>query len=262
MLALIAGRGELPRAVAEAQDARPLVCALTGHAPVGLTPDITFRLERLGGLMATLKRRGVDRVCLCGGVDRPHIRPLAFDLRTLAMLPEMRRALARGDDGALRGVIALFEVRGFAVVAAHEAAPELLPAAGVPTRTHPDTSAGADARIGDAVIEDMGRADLGQACVVAEGAVIAREDDSGTDAMLRGLPGHARGGVLYKAPKPGQDRRADLPTIGPETAVGAVRAGLRGIVIEAGGVIVLDRPEVIRRLDAAGLWLWVRGEAV
>ncbi|WP_050927783.1 LpxI family protein [Aestuariivita boseongensis] len=66
------------------------------------------------------------------------------------------------------------------------------------------------------------------------------------------------GGVLFKAPKPGQDRRADLPTIGPETVRGAARAGLRGIVIEAGGVIVLDRDTVIRLCDEAGLFLSVR----
>lgn len=256
MLALIAGRGRLPRAVAEAQPETPLVCALDGHCPEGLTPDLTFRIERLGGLMATLQRRGISRICLCGGVDRPAIRPSAFDWRTLLLVPRIRRALGRGDDGALRGIIALFEDRGFSVIAAHEAAPGLLPPAGAPTTAQPD--AGSEARIGDRVIAEMGRADLGQACVIRGDAVVAREDDSGTDAMLRGLPQAAEGGILYKAPKPGQDRRADLPTIGPETAAGAIRAGLRGIVVEAGGVIVLDRAEVIRRLDEAGLWLWVR----
>ncbi|ETX16632.1 phosphatidate cytidylyltransferase [Roseivivax halodurans JCM 10272] len=256
MLALIAGRGRLPRAVAEAQPEPPLVCALDGHRPEGLTPDLTFRIERLGGLMETLRRRGISRICLCGGVDRPTIRPSAFDWRTLLLVPRIRRALTRGDDGALRSIIALFEERGFTVIAAHEAAPDLLPPAGAPTTVQPD--ARAEARLGDGVIAEMGRADLGQACVILGGGVIAREDDSGTDAMLRGLGPDARGGVLYKAPKPDQDRRADLPTIGPETASGAIRAGLRGIVIEAGGVIVLDRAEVIRRLDQAGLWLWVR----
>ncbi len=261
MLALIAGRGRLPRAVAEAQAERPLVCVLDGHAPEGLAPDLSFRLERLGGLMARLRDRGVDRICLCGAVDRPEIRPLAFDFATIRMLPDLRRALGHGDDGALRGVIALFEARGFGVIAAHEAAPALLPDAGVPTRATPDPAAKVEAAAGDRVIEDMGRADLGQASVLKGRDTVAREDDSGTDAMLGRLGPEACGGVLYKAPKPGQDRRVDLPTIGPETAEGAIRAGLRGVVIEAGGVIVLDRAEVIRRLDDAGLWLWVRERA-
>ncbi|KIC48960.1 UDP-2,3-diacylglucosamine diphosphatase LpxI [Tateyamaria sp. ANG-S1] len=68
----------------------------------------------------------------------------------------------------------------------------------------------------------------------------------------------ASGGVFFKAPKPGQDRRIDLPTIGPSTASAAIAARLDGLVLEAEGVMVLDRDEVVRRLDEAGLFLWVR----
>ncbi|MCV6595717.1 MAG: UDP-2,3-diacylglucosamine diphosphatase LpxI, partial [Mangrovicoccus sp.] len=35
-------------------------------------------------------------------------------------------------------------------------------------------------------------------------------------------------------------------------------AGLAGLVIEAGGVIILDREAVIAACDAAGLFLWAR----
>ena len=77
--------------------------------------------------------------------------------------------------------------------------------------------------------------------------------DDGEKADLKGA-----GGVLFKGPKPGQDRRADLPTIGPETVLGAQNAGLRGIVLDAGGVIVLDRARVIEMCDQAGLFLTIR----
>lgn len=77
--------------------------------------------------------------------------------------------------------------------------------------------------------------------------------DGGEKAARKGA-----GGALFKGPKPGQDLRADLPTIGPETVRGAARAGLRGIVIDAGGVMVLDRAEVVALCDEAGLFLIVR----
>ena len=82
---------------------------------------------------------------------------------------------------------------------------------------------------------------------------------TGTDAMLaRFLSGdQGKGAVLFKAPKPNQDRRADLPTIGPKTATAAVTAGFDGIILEAGGVIVLDQPKVIETLNEAGLFLWL-----
>ncbi|MYF89777.1 MAG: LpxI family protein, partial [Boseongicola sp. SB0676_bin_33] len=66
------------------------------------------------------------------------------------------------------------------------------------------------------------------------------------------------GGIFAKAPKPGQDRRVDLPTIGPGTATCVADAGLGGIVIEAGGVMVLDREESVQVADDAGIFLWVR----
>ena len=68
----------------------------------------------------------------------------------------------------------------------------------------------------------------------------------------------AKGGTLFKAPKPAQDRRVDLPTIGPRTAMGAAEAGLDGIVIAGGGVMVLDQPRVRAILDAMEMFLWVR----
>ena len=257
MLALIAGQGDLPRAVAKAAPEPVLVCALAHALPDRVEPDLVFRLERLGGFLRALRRRGVTRICMCGRVTRPALSLRALDLPTLRLLPRVVRALRRGDDGALRIVIGILEGAGFQVLGAHEAAPDLLPPAGILTEVNPGPEAAALALLGDRVSAAQGRADLGQAAVLRGGRVAAQEDDAGTDAMLARLaPG--QGGQLYKAPKPGQDRRADLPVIGPATVAGAARAGLDGLVIEAGGVMVLDRDRVLRDLDAAGMYLWVR----
>ena len=74
---------------------------------------------------------------------------------------------------------------------------------------------------------------------------------------LRPDPGGARG-VFYKAPKPGQDRRIDLPALGPDSVAQAAAAGLAGIAWEADGVILLDRDAMVAAADAAGLFLWAR----
>lgn len=260
-LALIAGSGGLPAAIAQAQEAAPVVCALEGHAPDGLTVDEVFRLETLGSLLKRLGACGVTDVCFCGSIARPAIDPSRLDSETLPLVPVFMAALQKGDDGALRAAMGIFEEAGFTIRAAHELLPGLTLEAGVLTARRPGPGHERDAKLGEAVLAEMGQADLGQACILCGGAVLARETDSGTDAMLDNYAaaGHAaRGAILFKAPKPGQDLRADLPTIGPETARGAARAGLDGIVIEAGAVIVLERETVIRSLDEAGLFLWAR----
>ena len=256
MLALIAGTGALPQvlfAKLSAQGTVPLVCAMAGFTPE-IAPNVTFRLEHLGSFLADLRARGVTRICMAGAVKRPDIDAGQIDAATRPLIARLQVAMAAGDDGALRGIIALLEDHGFVVVGAAELVPELLPPEGVMTRAVPSDADRADAMIGDGVMQELGAGDIGQACIIDGGRVVAREGAAGTDAMIM----DARGGILFKAPKPGQDRRADLPVIGPQTAENAVNAGLRGIVIEDGGVMVLDLAAVRRILDAAGLFLWVR----
>ncbi|WP_341365738.1 UDP-2,3-diacylglucosamine diphosphatase LpxI domain-containing protein [Yoonia sp. BS5-3] len=256
MLALIAGMGDLPMALVARLPERPLVCALDGFEPI-LQTDITFRLEHLGTFLQTLQARGVTQICMAGAVRRPQIDPAAIDAATMPLIPKVQAAMAKGDDGALRVIISLLEEAGFAVVAAHEIAPDLLPEAGVLTQAVPGSDHKTSAMLGDDCIAAMGAADVGQACIMSAGQVLAKEGPDGTDAMLSSLSG-AHDAILFKAPKPQQDLRADLPLIGPDTAKRAVEAGLAGIVIEAGGVMVLDLAEVLAALDAHGLFLWVR----
>ncbi|HYP35722.1 MAG TPA: LpxI family protein, partial [Stellaceae bacterium] len=100
--------------------------------------------------------------------------------------------------------------------------------------------------------------DIGQAVVVQQGLVLGVEAVEGTDELLRrcaALRREGPGGVLVKVEKPGQERRADRPTIGHRTVVLAAETGLLGIAIEAEATIVLDRDEVIRTADRAGLFV-------
>lgn len=267
MIALIAGTGALPGLLADVLVARgdpPVICAMAGFEP-DIRADLQhlrFRIETLGTLLATLTQRGVTQICLAGAVRRPVIDLAAIDTATLPLIEPLKAAMARGDDGTLRGIIAIFEAHGFAVIGADQIAAGLLPVAGIPTRAQPLPQHKADAPIGLTEIARMGLADLGQACIVQNGRVLLREGDAGTDAMIAQsalLPGsNLTTGILVKAPKPGQDRRADMPVIGPLTADLAAGAGLAGIVIQAGGVMVIDLPQVIARLDRQGLFLWVR----
>ena len=288
MLALIAGTGDLPLALIERLSARPFICAMAGFRPA-ITPDVTFRIEHLGSFLADLKGRGITEVCMAGAVKRPAIDPDAIDVATRPLVPRIAGAISQGDDGALRAIIAIFEDAGLAVKAAHEIAPDLLPDAGVLTRTQITFDIRQDAVLAEQTLQEMGRADVGQSCIVRGGGVLAREGQSGTDAMIAGFapdgdplwaavdglgavlgtaaewlsgadgaPTDARGAILFKGPKPDQDRRADLPVIGTQTAKGAIAAGFAGIVIVHDGVMVLDLPDVIDTLDRAGLFLWVR----
>ncbi|MEY8827795.1 LpxI family protein [Sedimentitalea sp. XS_ASV28] len=261
-LAIIAGAGGLPRALVRQLATRPIVCALSGFEPDGVDVDEIFRLETLGTLLEGLRAKGVDEICLAGSISRPVIDPTAIDAATRPLIPLLQQALMRGDDGALRAVMSVFEQAGFSVRAAHEIAPGLLPPAGCLTRNEPDEAAQADATRAEEIVDAMSAVDVGQCCVVQAGQALAIETVYGTDWMLRWLaarPEHAaQGGILFKATKRDQDKRADMPTIGVDTVASAITAGVRGVVVQTGGVLVLDQDEVTRACDDAGLFLWVR----
>ena len=268
-LGLIAGRGPVPIALANhCQSAgRPLfVARLKGMAEPVLAefPSIEVGINELGKLLKALKSNGCEAICMVGGVDRPDFRTLAPDLRGLRFLPTLALAARKGDDALLRALVKEFEGEGFIVEGAHEVMGDLTLPPGALGRHVPDESHRADIARALQVARALGRLDVGQGAVACDGLILAVEAQEGTDAMLRrvaelpesirGVPGHPRG-VLAKAPKPIQDTRVDLPTIGPFTLQRAARAGLAGIAGEAGKVLVMDREDVIRVADELGLFI-------
>ena len=108
MLALIAGRGQLPGHIVAAHGAPVLVAALEGFAPDHLTPDITFRVERLGSFIADLKARGVTQICMAGAIGRPALDPAMIDAATMPLVPRMMQALGQGDDASAMRALTAF----------------------------------------------------------------------------------------------------------------------------------------------------------
>lgn len=269
-LGLIAGGGGLPVEIAQAceKTGRPVfVIRLRGFAGPELAayPGAEIGVAELGRCIAALKQAGCKAVCLAGIVTRPDFAALKPDFRGLMLLPKVISAARKGDDALLRVLVGAFEQEGFRVEGAHEALGELTLSAGPLGRISPDERQEADLRRALEVAQAIGSQDIGQGAVVCDGLVLAVEAQEGTDAMLRRvaeLPGHLRGsperprGVLAKAPKPIQETRVDLPTIGVETIEAAARAGLAGIAGEAGRLLVLERERVAARADELGLFVY------
>lgn len=261
--ALVAGTGALPALLAAAAP-EMMLCALDGFPePVPGAEALRFRVERLVPFLDMLVERGVSRVCFAGAMQRPRLEPELFDARTATLVPRLLGAMQAGDDATLRAVIELFEEWGLTVVGADTLAPDLVPGAGLLCGSPTDADE-EDAARAAGIVAALGAVDVGQGAVVARGLCLAVEALPGTDAMLdfvaahRGLVPLPKAGVFFKAPKPGQDRRIDLPAIGPRTVEKAAAAGLSGIAFEAGGVLFLDRAATVATAEVAGLFLWGR----
>jgi len=262
-LGILAGGGTLPRRVAEAAAAqgRPVfIVAFTGQfdpATVAGFPHISLRIGEAGRILSEMRKAGVVDLVMAGGVRRPSLSELGLDWRGVQLFARIG-AGALGDNGLLAAIGRELEREGFRLVGAGEILASGAIAAGVLGRQHPDEQALSDIAHGVLVARALGIVDVGQSVVVQQGLVLGVEAIEGTDALLRRVGSLRRdglGGVLVKIAKPQQDRRIDLPTIGPATVALAVEAGLRGIAVEAGSTIILDQAATVAAADGAGIFL-------
>jgi DUF1009 family protein len=263
-LGIIAGSGGLPRRLIESCQAagrEVFVLALENEAELETVASVSHAWCRIGAAakgLKLLRDNGVVDLVLAGGVRRPSLSAIRPDWRTAKFFAKVGYRLL-GDDGLLSAIAKEFEMEGFRLIGAHELLDER---ASVPEgplgRLKPSAEAVADIARGVEIARAIGALDIGQAAVVQQGMVLGVEAIEGTDALLRRCAGLRRdgpGGVLVKVEKPGQERRIDRPTVGPQTVRLAAEAGLAGIAVEAGSTLLIDRDDVIRAADAAGLFV-------
>jgi UDP-2,3-diacylglucosamine hydrolase len=269
-LGIVCGSGTVPYAVADAvmrRGRRVVLFPLQGWADATAVQAYSHHwiwLGQFGRICRLAHQEGCGEIVFVGGLVRPSIWQLRLDWGTLMQLPLIVRSFRGGDDHLLSGVGRLFENGGFRVIGAHEAAPEITAPVGALGRLRPDATVEHDIAHGFDLLAAMSAFDVGQAAVIAGHRVLAIEAAEGTDAMLDrvtvlreagriALP--AGVGVLVKAPKRRQDRRFDLPSIGPETVTCAARAGLAGIAVIARATIVAEPQRLIAEADRAGLFV-------
>lgn len=271
-IGLVAGAGQLPVEVVGALQGR-------GYSvvPFALRGEACPTLETYGaqwiswgqiGRFIKLARAAACRdFILVGAVTRrPDFLSLLGDPGTLRRIPRLLRLLSSGgDNSVLTAVIRLFEEEGFRIVGLQEFVPEFLIEEGLVTGPAPSEAVEKDLLRGFEVAHLSGAFDIGQSVVVVDRRVIALEAAEGTDAMLARCAalkkeGRVRWsgqrGVLVKCVKEGQDRRLDLPTIGPATVEAVAAAGLAGIAVSAGSVLIAERSRTLALAQKRKLFLF------
>ena len=269
-VAIICGGGSFPGAVADAvtrSGRRAVMFAIKGWADAALVeryPHHWIALGQVGRFGRLANGEGCRDVLLIGTLLRPPLRQIRLDWRTIRLMPRIIQAFRGGDDWLLSSIGKMMEEGGLRLVGLREVAPDIIVPEGALGRHQPSERDRSDIIRALELIAAMGPFDVGQAVAVANNHVLAVEAAEGTDNLLIRLADLRRNGrvttpervgVLVKAPKPGQDRRFDLPAIGPATVGNTARAGLAGIAVAAGSTIIADAAETIAAADAAGIFL-------
>jgi hypothetical protein len=268
-IAIICGGGSFPAAVADAitrRGRKPVMFGLKGWADPKVIERYAHHwipIGQAGRFFRLAQAEQCREVLFIGTVLRPPITQIRLDWQTIRLMPHVARSFRGGDDTLLSGIAKIAERGGLRVIGVDEVAPEVMVPEGVLGRCRPSPRDEADIARALALIAALGPFDVGQAAVVADNHVLAVEAAEGTDNLLVRLAELRRQGrvstrsgvgVLVKAPKPGQDRRFDLPSIGPRTIENAARAGLAGIAVTAGSTIIAEPEEVTSAANRAKIF--------
>lgn len=268
-LGLVAGGGDVPRLIAKhyVQQERPVfVVGLKGFTGdwINAVPHEICGIAEIGKQIKALKKAGCDTISMIGIVKRPDFSTLKPDMKGVSLLPRVLKSARQGDDALLRELISIFEEEGFNVVGAQELVSELKAQKTVYHGVGLTDALKEDITRAFTVAGEIGRLDIGQGVVVAEGLVLAVEAQEGTDLMLervatlpdtlKGKDGN-RSGCLLKRPKPIQEERIDLPTIGPGTIERAAKAGLSAVVVVENGALMVHLDKMIALCQEYGVSL-------
>ena len=263
-IGILAGGGLLPELIIRncQETGREFhVIAFSGQAKRRAFIDVPHTWVRLGAAGRTisiLRNFNVKELVLAGNVKRPSLAMLWPDIWTARFLFNTK-SFNRGDNGLLGNLIrTLEEKEGFSIVGADELLPNIVAKVGVYGNVYPNNEDKNNIKVGVHGAQNLGRQDIGQSVITRSGKVLLSEDIHGTNSLLlraKELRLKSADGVLVKVKKPGQERRVDLPTIGPDTIQEAAFAGLRGITVEAESTLVLNLKSIIQTANKYNLFI-------
>jgi DUF1009 family protein len=256
-IGLIAGGGRFPILFAESARRaghRVVAAAHVNQADPALEKVVDactwVKLGQFGRIVEVLREAGCTQVVMLGSITKARFfRDAWLDALGVKI---MARLAVKSDDSVLRAIARTLEELGLPVIDPAVYLQDRLAPEGVLSRREPTEEEWKDARYGLELARAIGRLDLGQTVVVKEGMAIAVEALEGTDACIRRGGELARGGaVVVKAVKPEQDRRFDLPAVGPDTIDAMKGSGCEVLAVEAGATLIMDQDEMVRRADKA-----------
>ena len=262
-LGMIAGEGMMPVEIIKHCHAKGREVFVVGLEPFAKeemlkdVPHIFAKLAEAGKMMKAFKNNHVQEIVLAGGIKRPSLKEMIPDWEGWKIIAKLAMK-KMSDDNLFRAVLAQIEERGFKVVGIQDVVPDMLFAEGIYGSVKPLVEDMDDIQRGIVVAKALGTVDVGQAVVVQEGMVLAVEAIEGTDMMLARaamLKKEGKAPVMVKILKPGQDRRVDLPAIGIQTIEQLKKYGMKGIAVEAGNILLIEREAVIQMADKEGIFI-------
>ena len=260
ILGIIAGGGDLPNEIANiyvANGGGCFVASIDQDRGYNSVPYKFFTIGCVGSILEYFEENKVKNIIIVGGVQRPDLKSLKVDWGGASLIADITRQKILGDDNVLTIVMNHIKKRGFSVISPLDVL-EMNSKSFISTKKKPSKTDSSDIEFGSSILKNLGELDVGQSVVICDGYTLGIEAAEGTDNLISRcglLRKNAKGGVLVKMSKSGQDMRLDVPVIGPDTILSLAKSGFNGVAIEKSGVIIIKPKEVLRLLDENDLFI-------
>ena len=263
MIGLIVGETDLPKIILKKIKKKKIKYLI-----VDLSAKRNFKKDKnsfkasigqFGKIINILKNNNCKKVLFAGKVKRPNFSKLRLDLKGIYYIPRIIKKSKLGDAAILKEIINILSKEKIKTISSIAFNNELALKSGIYTKTHPNNRDNIDITIAKKVLKKTGDYNYSQGAIIREKKLIAIEGKDGTHQMLLKCKRKKKGknGVLVKFPKPKQDIRIDLPTIGLETIKQCRKVGLKGLVLKAKQNIFLDKQKSISYANKNNMFIKV-----
>lgn len=264
-LAIFAGRGILPKLLIE--DCQKNNCRFILFLLESENYDIDYtafnptviKYGEVERFLEILRKNHIKNIIFIGAVNKPNFNNIKVDRTGTILLAKILASKILGDDAVLKCVIKFFEKEGFKILRIDDILKDVAAQKSILTKQKPSTSDLADIDLAKKAIYAMSKFDIGQSVIVAQKQIIAVEAVEGTDSMISRC-GELRidyksQAILVKTKKAKQSAKADLPVIGVDTIKNCHKNNIKGIAIQAGSTLIINKEEVIKLADELGMFL-------
>lgn len=266
-LAIIAGFGSLPLQVindAISKDWDVTIFSIDGSFKSNSKNYNIIELSYLNirKISNILKKNNIKNITLIGYIPRPNNMSAYLNLSNILFYLKFRNIMNSGDSSLFNNLIKFIEGKGYNIIGAHQISDNLTLTKGLYSITKIVGKENDNIKIANYIANKIGDLDIGQSVVVARERVLAVEAAEGTNSMLKRIidlrmASPDKGGVFFKTSQNIQDKRVDMPTIGPKTIDLVIKANLSGIAITQGDVIVLEYDKIIKLVNENNLFFIV-----
>jgi DUF1009 family protein len=222
--------------------------------------SFSVSIGQFGKIIKVLKANKCHKVLFAGKVKKPNFSKLKLDFKGIYYISKIVKSSKLGDAAILKEIINILKTEKIKTISSLSFNPELTLKKGIYSKIKPNKEDKINIIKAIDVLGKINKHNFSQGVVVKKNKIIEIEGNDGTEGMLKKCKNKYTGskGVLVKFPKPKQDLRIDLPTIGLKTLKQCDLVGINGIVLKSKKNIFLEKQKCINFINKKKMFLLVK----